>query len=41
VQAWSLPADLQPRPEGLGLLLFVQDPQRPASAEALMPPAPK
>jgi hypothetical protein len=25
VQAWSLPADVQPRPEGMGLLLFQQD----------------
>jgi photosystem II stability/assembly factor-like uncharacterized protein len=26
VQAWSLPADVQPRPEGMGLLMFMQDP---------------
>ncbi len=25
VQAWSLPADVHPRPEGMGLLLFVGD----------------
>jgi hypothetical protein len=25
VQAWSLPADVQPRPEGMGLLLFTGD----------------
>ena len=25
VQAWSLPADVQPRPEGMGLLLFIDD----------------
>jgi photosystem II stability/assembly factor-like uncharacterized protein/tetratricopeptide (TPR) repeat protein len=25
VQAWSLPADVQPRPEGMGLLLFIED----------------
>jgi photosystem II stability/assembly factor-like uncharacterized protein len=28
LQAWSLPADVQPRPEGMGLLLFQQDPAR-------------
>jgi photosystem II stability/assembly factor-like uncharacterized protein len=27
VQAWSLPADVQPRPEGMGLLLFTADPR--------------
>jgi hypothetical protein len=27
VQAWSLPADVRPRPEGMGLLLFVGDPK--------------
>jgi hypothetical protein len=27
VQAWSLPADVQPRPEGQGLLLFTGDPK--------------
>jgi photosystem II stability/assembly factor-like uncharacterized protein/tetratricopeptide (TPR) repeat protein len=27
VQAWSLPADVRPRPEGLGLLMFVGDPK--------------
>jgi photosystem II stability/assembly factor-like uncharacterized protein len=26
VQAWSLPADVQPRPEGMGLLIFTQAP---------------
>ncbi len=26
VQAWSLPADVQPRPEGMGLLMFLQEP---------------
>jgi len=25
LQAWSLPADVEPRPEGMGLLLFEQD----------------
>ena len=25
VQAWSLPADVRPRPEGMGLLLFLGD----------------
>ncbi len=29
VQAWSLPADVQPRPEGLGLLLFQTPPPPP------------
>ncbi len=24
VQAWSLPADVEPRPEGMGLMLFQQ-----------------
>jgi photosystem II stability/assembly factor-like uncharacterized protein len=27
LQAWSLPADVQPRPEGMGLLLFQQEPR--------------
>jgi hypothetical protein len=43
VQAWSLPADVKPRPEGMGLLLFTQDPQHPATAEVTrpnLPPAP-
>jgi photosystem II stability/assembly factor-like uncharacterized protein len=26
VQAWSLPADVQPRPEGMGLLVFTKEP---------------
>jgi photosystem II stability/assembly factor-like uncharacterized protein len=30
VQAWSAPADVQPRPEGMGLLLFAADPREPA-----------
>jgi hypothetical protein len=37
VQAWSLPADVpetKPRPEGMGLLMFVQDPQDPPGANA-------
>jgi photosystem II stability/assembly factor-like uncharacterized protein len=29
VQALSLPADVQPRPEGMGLLLFTAEPQHP------------
>ena len=29
VQAWSLPAGVQPRPEGMGLLLFLQEPNAP------------
>jgi hypothetical protein len=28
VQAWSLPADVQPRPEGMGLLMFLQDTEK-------------
>jgi photosystem II stability/assembly factor-like uncharacterized protein/tetratricopeptide (TPR) repeat protein len=28
VQAWSLPADVQPRPEGMGILVFTQGAQR-------------
>src|SRR5205814_5119479 len=45
VQAWSLPADVQPRPEGMGLLMFAQEPSRsaepPASGGATaMPKAP-
>lgn len=28
VQAWSLPADVQPRPEGMGLLLFAPEAKR-------------
>jgi photosystem II stability/assembly factor-like uncharacterized protein len=31
VQAWSLPADVEPRPEGMGLLLFMHDPKTPPS----------
>ncbi|MBY0527175.1 MAG: hypothetical protein K2R98_27515 [Gemmataceae bacterium] len=34
VQAWSVPADVTPRPEGMGLLLFQQDGRRPTTAEA-------
>jgi photosystem II stability/assembly factor-like uncharacterized protein len=33
VQAWSLPADVQPRPEGMGLLIFTQE-QAPKNADA-------
>jgi photosystem II stability/assembly factor-like uncharacterized protein/tetratricopeptide (TPR) repeat protein len=29
VQAWSLPADVQPRPEGMGVLVFTQQPKEP------------
>jgi photosystem II stability/assembly factor-like uncharacterized protein len=38
VQAYSLPADVEPRPEGMGLLLFQQDPARGGIAP--MPKAP-
>jgi hypothetical protein len=34
VQSWSLPADVQPRPEGMSLLLFQSGAARP------MPKAP-
>jgi hypothetical protein len=27
VQSWSLPADVDPRPEGMGLLMFLADPK--------------
>jgi len=40
VQAWSLPADVKPRPEGMGLLLFMQDGQHAATAEAPKPNLP-
>lgn len=33
VQAWSLPADVEPRPEGLGLLIFAPEAARPGSHE--------
>jgi hypothetical protein len=33
VQALSTPADVQPRPEGMGLLLFMDEPRQPAAAE--------
>ncbi|MCS7045637.1 MAG: hypothetical protein NZO58_04710, partial [Gemmataceae bacterium] len=38
VQAYSLPADTTPRPEGMCLLLFQQDPAR--NADRPMPKAP-
>jgi hypothetical protein len=31
VQAWSVPADVEPRPEGMGLLMFNQPQGRPAA----------
>jgi photosystem II stability/assembly factor-like uncharacterized protein len=31
VQAWSLPADVEPRPEGMGLMLFQEDPTEQAA----------
>lgn len=34
VQSWSLPADVEPRPEGMCLLLFHQDAARPAMPQA-------
>jgi hypothetical protein len=38
VQAWSAPADVQPRPEGMGLLIFTPD--QPRAAAAAAPAAP-
>jgi photosystem II stability/assembly factor-like uncharacterized protein len=45
VQAWSLPADVQPRPEGMGLLLFTggpkdQKPEPRPERKKLMNPVP-
>jgi photosystem II stability/assembly factor-like uncharacterized protein/tetratricopeptide (TPR) repeat protein len=37
VQAFSLPADAQPRPEGMGLLMFVPDQRRAAATPPAMP----
>jgi photosystem II stability/assembly factor-like uncharacterized protein/tetratricopeptide (TPR) repeat protein len=37
VQAWSVPADVQPRPEGMGLLMFMQDLQNGAPAPKASP----
>jgi photosystem II stability/assembly factor-like uncharacterized protein len=44
VQAWSVPADVQPRPEGMGLLLFTsetknQKPEPRPQRKAVMPAA--
>jgi hypothetical protein len=39
VQAWSTPADVLPRLEGLGLLMFLQEPNRQNQAEASAPAA--
>ncbi|MBL8795692.1 MAG: hypothetical protein JNM56_17435 [Planctomycetia bacterium] len=39
VQAWSAPADVEPRPEGMGLLLFTGEAQKQtASSPAAQPP---
>jgi photosystem II stability/assembly factor-like uncharacterized protein len=38
VQAWAVPADVQPRPEGMGLVTFIQEPSRPAARTE--PPGP-
>ncbi len=38
VQAWSLPAGVEPRPEGLGLLLFAQDATAPPAVRPEPPP---
>jgi tetratricopeptide (TPR) repeat protein len=41
VQAFSLPADVEPRPEGMGLLSFTADDrQTTAAGPAVMPPVP-
>ncbi|HZT82059.1 MAG TPA: hypothetical protein VFA26_17665, partial [Gemmataceae bacterium] len=40
VQAWSVPADVQPRPEGMGLLIFGRD-NRPRTAAVPGPPMPR
>jgi photosystem II stability/assembly factor-like uncharacterized protein len=32
VQAWSLPADVEPRPEGMGFLMFLAEPRGDAKA---------
>ncbi len=38
VQAWSVPADVEPRPEGMGLLMFTADPEKnPVLGQALRP----
>jgi photosystem II stability/assembly factor-like uncharacterized protein len=41
VQALSTPADVQPRPEGMGLLLFMDEPRPPAPAERTAVPMTK
>jgi photosystem II stability/assembly factor-like uncharacterized protein len=41
VQAMSTPADVQPRPEGMGLLLFMEEPRPTATAERPGPPMTK
>lgn len=38
VQAWSVPADVQPRPEGMGVLLFTDG--KAATHQAALPPKP-
>jgi photosystem II stability/assembly factor-like uncharacterized protein len=44
VQAWSVPADVEPKPEGMGVLVFTQDqqnrPPNPKRPEAEMKKAP-
>jgi hypothetical protein len=41
VQAWSTPADVQPRPEGMGLLIFAQDAQQAPKVAQGRPVIPK
>ena len=39
VQAWSTPADAEPRPEGMGLMLFLADQaKQPLASQATRPP---
>jgi hypothetical protein len=39
VQAWSVPADVEPRPEGMGLLMFTPDQRKePMAGKAAHPP---
>jgi hypothetical protein len=37
VQAWSVPADVEPRPEGMGLLLFTSEQGEPETTNAAQP----
>jgi hypothetical protein len=37
VQAWSVPAGVEPRPEGMGLLIFTRDPDQADKAKTPRP----